>query len=69
MTERNLLFSNLSLRAVQALERAGITTLEQVAPLTRSELLEIKGIGEEVAYEVSRTVGRMMDLALAEVRS
>ncbi len=69
MIEERILFTELPMWVIGALERAGITTLAQVAPMTRSELREIKGLGEKGAYEVSRTVGRMMDLALAEVRS
>ena len=66
--EETLIWSELPLRAVNALERAGITTLSQLAPLSRSELLGIRGIGEAAAYEVSRIVGSAVDVAVAEER-
>lgn len=66
--EEHLVWTELPLRTVNALERAGITTLAQLATLSRRELREIKGIGMKGAYEVSRIVGCVTDLAVASQR-
>jgi DNA-directed RNA polymerase alpha subunit len=57
-TDKHLVWTGLPLRTVNALERAGITTVAQLAPLSRRELREIKGIGAKGTYEAGRLVGR-----------
>lgn len=68
MNTDELLWTDLPLRTVNALERAGITTVTELVPLSRSELHAIRGVGEIGAYEVSRIVGSATDVAVAQAR-
>lgn len=56
------------LRAINALERAGLTTRAQLAKLSRAELREVRGIGEQGAYAVWRAIGREIDVEAAAMR-
>lgn len=46
----------LSVRAYNALKRAGIDTLAQILELTPSQLLCIRGIGISIGMEIIRRV-------------
>lgn len=67
-TDEHLVWTALPLRTINALERAGITTVAQLVPLSRSELRAIRGVGAAGAYEVSRIVGSATDVAVAQAR-
>ena len=43
---------NLSLRAYDALKRAGIDTVEQLRERTPTDLLRIRGIGKTLLWEI-----------------
>lgn len=58
----------VSLRAVNALENAGITTEIQLAEMTLAELRAVRGIGEQCAYELWRAIGREIDTEVSVER-
>ncbi len=43
-----------SLRAYNALKRAGINTIEELRKLDTSEIEQLRGVGTKVAYEILR---------------
>lgn len=45
---------DLSLRAYNALRRAGINTIEELRKLEDSEIEQLRGIGTKMSYEILR---------------
>ena len=48
---------DLSLRAYNALRRAGINTVEELWKLDDSEIEQLRGVGTKIAYEILRVRG------------
>jgi len=65
----DLLFHGVVLDTITALELAGYSTLQQLAALDRRQLAAIAGVGDVRAATVTRALGKMMDVAVAELRS
>lgn len=45
---------DLSLRAYNALRRAGINTIEDLRKLDTSEIEQLRGVGTKISYEILR---------------
>lgn len=53
---------NLSVRARNALMRAGVRTTEQLMTLEADDLRKMRNIGDKTLYEIQRTMKKMEEL-------
>jgi predicted RecB family nuclease len=65
-TRAALLHAGVTLDTITALERAGITTLRQLADRDRGQLADVPNVGEEGARTITRALGRLIDVGHRE---